>query len=737
VILRRSIALLVSMAAMAAISAPPPASAGSWLPPQSLLGAGADGQFDVVHMTGSALGANGDAAIAWLVEGAPQLQLRPAGGAWSGGIPFPQALSFDVGVAGSGATDVVYSEAVAGGTHVAVTTHVAAGWQPAVEIAPAGTAVLGLHAFVGDDGTALAVWLRQTDATTSVLQWARRGPDGMWSHGDIAGNARTQDLLAVSHLPSGTLAVGWVDAASGDAWVATGTTQVGGFAPEHTTLHGPLRALQVSPNGTVIGVAIDGADGSVVAAVRERMTHVWQLPKILIQPTGGAVAREVTGTAGSNGDVWFAIWLFNEPENDQVAIEFSAGGQWGLPESVASNQLDIEDGYFHTQLGVLADGTVLAAHRDLIHLAVRARQPDGSWVQQFDAALGSLATEFDPEAFLMSSSGDALIVAETDTCYFFCYGYVVPYDGAPPQMSMSVPASGVQGQPVTMTASALDSLSPLDSATKWAFDDGGAASGDSVAHTFSSAGDHVISVSRADALGQMATRSRTIHIALAPVDCPGAVVLPGGSTCPAPMITKFSAKVAAKWTVSRLRGAATVRAHLGAGRLAGSVALLRPDGTAVRTIKFSPRSDLVAKLAFPLLADPGRWSVRITARDTLGHVAKAVRKVTLPAPPEGVVRETAIAADPSRPATLTLDGKQRRANARFVFSSRPKAGQRVVVTWYYGKRVVWRVFKPSLRVVTAWFALPPTGPPLPAGTWRCEIRAGDRIAKVITFNVVD
>jgi hypothetical protein len=490
----------------------------------------------------------------------------------------------------------------------------------------------------------------------------------------------------------------------------------------------------VSPNGTVAVVNWDTSRG-LTSSTRERSTLTWQFPNVLIAPGTGPPVQEVGAAAGPDGSIWIDAWRFdaNTDFSDLQAFGLGPNGLWLGPELVASNGLGIEGGYHDPQIGVLSDGTVVAAYKENWELVARIRPTNGVWSPHIDLAFGVVnITDYLAKSILTSASGDALVVAQDDMCPVECAGFAVPFDGAPPRLTVSVPASGVQGEAVSMSATAVDAFSALDASTSWVFDDGASASGDAVTHSFTSAGDHVVTISRADVLGQRAVLAKTIHIALAAVHCPGSLVLPGGSTCPKPAITRFTARVVGSWKVSRWHGAVNVRAHLTSGKLTGSIALLRPNGATLRVLKFTSRADLAVKLALPALATPGRWSVRVAARDTLGHQVRATRRFMLNAPVEGVVSDATVTSDPSHPATLTLDGRLRRAYARFIFAALPKAGQTVAVTWYH-KGLVLRVAKPARRVVAATLR---SFVPLPAGRWRCVIRAGGREVKSIAFTIV-
>jgi hypothetical protein len=707
----------------------PSAIAGAWLPPQTV--ASEPPGAVTITFDSAALGASGDAAIAWSDSGGTNVQLRPAGGSWSSALPFPAAVS--IGIDATGATRVAYAETVADGSRVMVATHTQAGWsQPAV-VGPAGASAATPRIVVADDGTALVLWSR---TGSPDLHYARLAADGTWTGETVADGVPAGALISV--LPSGAMAFGWDNAMTSSIWVALASTQSGGFTPEPTANSGHLTGLQISPNGTVVVFASNPPLADLSASTRDPVTHLWQGTQYLIVDTADQSIHGMATTASPDGTISFDVWRFDlsTSGNELLAFSLMRDGSWHA-DLITSNLADIQGGYEDPLLATLNNGSLVAAYHDGWDLKGRIRDPNGVWEPVFNLINGYLMdTDYYPAAFLTSASGDALLISDSQTCGNLCSIYAVAYDGAAPRLTATVPDTGVVGQALAMSATAVDALSPLDAATTWAFDDGGTASGDSVSHAFASAGDHVVTISRADSLGQRAAISKTIHIALAPVHCPGPVDLPGGSTCPRPTVTKFTAAVVARWQFSRIHGAVTVRAHLGQGKLTGSVALRRPNGSTERMQKFSSRSDLRVSLPFPSLADPGRWSVRIVAKVSLGRLVRVTRAFTLKAPAEGVVRDAVITSGPGKPATLTLDRRLGRIYARFVFKAQPKAGEPISIVWYHGSEVVRRSAKPSRRIVIASLSAAPGGAPLQLGRWRCELRAGDRITKSVSFSVV-
>jgi hypothetical protein len=81
----------------------------------------------------------------------------------------------------------------------------------------------------------------------------------------------------------------------------------------------------------------------------------------------------------------------------------------------------------------------------------------------------------------------------------------VVYDGAPPKVTVSGPASATAGQPADgFTATASDIWSTVGTPA-WTFGDGGTASGSPVSHVFAAAGHQTVSATVTDAAGNSAT----------------------------------------------------------------------------------------------------------------------------------------------------------------------------------------------------------------------------------------
>jgi hypothetical protein len=156
--------------------------------------------------------------------------------------------------------------------------------------------------------------------------------------------------------------------------------------------------------------------------------------------------------------------------------------------------------------------------------------------------------------------------------------------GGPNLLGAGIPASGVAGQPVAMSANFFDLWSGLGEAPSWSFGDGSGASGAQVSHTYSAPGTYTITVTAHDGLGNQTSSSYPITIA------PSAL-----NTGPPRVgtLTMLAAKVLGKRVVVQLRctgatcaGSAelTVREKLRSGKLLAVVARHTGPRTTYKTV---------------------------------------------------------------------------------------------------------------------------------------------------------
>jgi len=208
---------------------------------------------------------------------------------------------------------------------------------------------------------------------------------------------------------------------------------------------------------------------------------------------------------------------------------------------------------------------------------------------------------------------------------------------------------------------------------------------------------------------------------------------------PPPRITIASARLAARWSASRVRG--TLRVS-GAAERAGRVEVALLGGT-------GPRARVLLRRVIALPAGPFATRVRLTPRLLPGamrvrvrevgavagvRLAPATRAVRLRPPPEGVVRRAFVSALQGGPAVQTLRGG-RRIFAHFRFAARPRPGRALTVAWTRdGRPAGVAVRKPFTRTVIAFVGSP--GGRLPTGRYRCTLRAGGRVVAVAAIRLI-
>ncbi len=205
---------------------------------------------------------------------------------------------------------------------------------------------------------------------------------------------------------------------------------------------------------------------------------------------------------------------------------------------------------------------------------------------------------------------------------------------------------------------------------------------------------------------------------------------PPGPAAARPSLTIVSARVTARWTRSRVRGAVRVTgAAARGGRV--EIALLRGAGRSERVLQrrvvtlaggpFRQRVVLSPRLA------PGPLRVRLREVGTPPGPAltDAVAAARLAAPPEGVVRRAFVSGLQNGPAARGLSAR-RRIFAHFVFSARPAKGRRITVTWTRDDRVAGGATRKAFAPTVVAFIGGSSGR-LPAGLYRATLRAGGTV----------
>jgi hypothetical protein len=197
-----------------------------------------------------------------------------------------------------------------------------------------------------------------------------------------------------------------------------------------------------------------------------------------------------------------------------------------------------------------------------------------------------------------------------------------------------------------------------------------------------------------------------------------------------------------KWRASIGTGTLRVEGTVGKPALA-RVQLRRPRGGPLLTenVTVAPgRFVLVPKLFPGLLAGgahlfPGGFMVSLTGTSGKLKMPLQIQTVTLPAPPEGVVRKSYLSATQRSRPVKSVAADQHQAYANFVFQNQPVRGAKITVRWYWPNGKLLGTIKKSNRPTIFSFIREPPSDPLPKGNWVAELRAGSKIVQRLLIRV--
>jgi PKD domain len=209
----------------------------------------------------------------------------------------------------------------------------------------------------------------------------------------------------------------------------------------------------------------------------------------------------------------YAIWP--GPAGDEFVVraaDLPAGGEWSEPEPISVPAEGFQSYELETSAAVGVVATWTRDNGTSYGVQAAVRPPGAGWLQPDDLSTAGEDAGLPELGF--DAEGNAIAIWGRDAGD----DYVLQgsgYDFTGPRLDdLAIPATGTAGQPVSFSVAPFD-LFPLGT-TSWAFGDGGGASGDAVAHTFSAPGTYSVTVTAFDASGNASTRSGTIAIAAGP-----------------------------------------------------------------------------------------------------------------------------------------------------------------------------------------------------------------------------
>lgn len=516
--MRRAALLTATVAALLAIGTPAAGAAPSWLPAQALPESGTDATAPQVAMDPA-----GDLVVAWNSDSAAgqvvKAASRPAGGSWGNPVtlssPTVHADLADIVIAPSGESTVMWSTPI--GEHlVQVATMSPAGnWSEPVAIAGPSLVANGSQLAVdsaGDVTAADEIW----NGTHIVVEVASRAPGGAWSTPTtVSSGAENGQGAAVAVDDHGDAVVVWhqgptlIEAArrlKGGAWSA------------------PVKLSESGVTVTEPAVAMDAAGEAVV---------VWDR-------SAGGGNYDVQSASMDPGGTWRgAVNLTEGTDTNQPEVGIDAGGEavavWEHAESFPSVRIEGASrpaGSAWAQPKILTPAGQIATNATLTMssagLAVltwqggptiealspfgAVRPAGGGWSAPQGLAPNAKKGNYPIPA--TDAGGDAVAAWESYGDGSSDVVEVAGFDGAGPRLtSVSIPGSGLAGQPLAFAVKATDVWSSF--AASWLFGDNGIAQGDAVTHTYLSGGNYPVSLTVTDAVGNSTTASGAVAVVAA------------------------------------------------------------------------------------------------------------------------------------------------------------------------------------------------------------------------------
>ena len=419
------------------------------------------------------MNAAGDAVALWMRENGAndviQAAVRPAGGGWQAvqdlsapGLVLAPEVALDP------AGDAVAAWTGRSGMHNSVEAafRPAGGpWQPAQALSVPGQHNDSPHVALDPAGNAVAVW-RGTAGNPIVRAAVRPAASGTWGP--------PQDVSAAgdyAYFPRVAVDAAWNAVAVWHGWngmayvVRAARRPAGGDwqSPQDISagsLEGMYPDVAADPAGNAAAVWVRAVGGDQLAEAAVRPAGgAWQPPQALSAPAGAAFGARVALDAAGNV---VAVWRRWNGAHYIAQAAVRSGGGWQLPAKDLS------------QAGRSAAGLDVAL------------DPAGNAVTVWNRSNGT----------------NEVVQAAA-------------YDGAGPVLrSVSAPANGFARQRLSFSLDAFDAWSPL-AVPLWSFGDGKSASGRTVRHTYARRGTYTVSLSQADALGNLSTATRLLTLRIA------------------------------------------------------------------------------------------------------------------------------------------------------------------------------------------------------------------------------
>lgn len=515
---RRGVVLSVLLTVGMLSTAVGSASAAGWLAPQNVAMSVSDLGFDE-HGNAIAVGIGADTGGDPVVRA----MVRPFGGQWSASVPVSASGGGDVDpprVAVDPHGNAVAIWSVFSGD-VRVSSRPAGGQWSAPQVISEGTSRSEYDIAIDAQGNATAIWA-EFHASADVVRSASRpnGADAWDSPVDVSAagdGVLSQPRLAVD--PQGNVTAVWrgfgpdpVVRSKSRTAAGTWSSMVSDLSSGSASVEDPQVAVDAQGTATAVWASSSGGgSGPVVQAARRPAGGAWSAADDLGDGRAPQVAVDPQGNAT-------AVW---EWANLSSTVVFSssrpAAGQWSNPAPMATGDNVGKVGYPWVAADPQGNVTAIWARYDnpntLLAQTTHHVAASTSWSPTVDLTVGYPITAI-PAAGVDPQGHVSVVWSATVDPWS---GYSSVYDPVAPELrNLTIPATATVGQPVAMSVDPSDALSGVT--VSWTFGDGQSASGAAVNHTYNSPGEHTVTVTGVDAMGNTTTTSEKIIVGKVIVD---------------------------------------------------------------------------------------------------------------------------------------------------------------------------------------------------------------------------
>jgi hypothetical protein len=408
-------------------------------------------------------------------------------------------------------------------------------WEAPTTIATdsvnAGTFGSTLVPALATDGTA-AAGVQHIDSTIAApggerLDVAVRPQGGAWGAATQISQPHTDsDSLALAFDSQDDLTASFRTALSPTRHalgVATRAASNGVWAPaqnitgvDFTSDVGPP-ALGEAPDGSAViafqfSHLVAPVTLDVNAVVRAGPTGAWSSP-VDVVPGGTASASGALAAGVSATGREYILYSFAGSSSTQDCVgvvRAPSGGAFGAPRCISPLNLENSDEGAMTLIG----NDAYFAWIGKPNAGTNFRVQGSRWLD--GAAAPDLETDLDPPVSsvqlneLVPDQDGSVLVLWTNPSNT---ARSVAFDaGGPNLTSASIPATGLVGQALSMSAGFADLWAGLGGDASWSFGDGSTATGPQVTHTYAHPGTYTITVTAADKLGNTTTSTYTTTI---------------------------------------------------------------------------------------------------------------------------------------------------------------------------------------------------------------------------------